>query len=278
MTPISGKTTLSGMGDRHLLAVDLEVLALRGGCGHAGHGSYAALSGRGATVVTYCGAMPKLTELPFQAAAKIQQYAETRRGRAALCPQDVRSGRAEAGAAAEHRRVRRRYPALGRVRHDSRAERAPHSEPHGGRRRRRRDHLQGARRRRSRRRQRPAGDGGQGRRRGGDPGPQPSLVPDRRLRRRPRRRPHHPAQQRVLRAADQGGVRARGRQGDHLRRRVHQGRLAGRTAAGQAARAGHQPRQGRAVGQHGRDAGRTHRAQQQQAGTQGDEALARSSS
>ena len=37
---------------------------------------------RAATVVTYCGAMPKLTELPFQAAALIQQYAE--RGAAEL--------------------------------------------------------------------------------------------------------------------------------------------------------------------------------------------------
>ena len=35
-----------------------------------------------ATVVTYCGAMPKLTELPVQAAAKIQQYVE--RGAAEL--------------------------------------------------------------------------------------------------------------------------------------------------------------------------------------------------
>src|SRR6478672_6044408 len=41
-----------------------------------GHGSYAALSDRGATGVTYCGDMPNLAELPFQAAAKIQQYAE----------------------------------------------------------------------------------------------------------------------------------------------------------------------------------------------------------
>src|ERR1044072_3621905 len=38
-----------------------------------GHGSYAARSCRTATVVTYCGEMPNLAELPFQAAAKIQQ-------------------------------------------------------------------------------------------------------------------------------------------------------------------------------------------------------------
>ena len=217
--------------------------------------------------------MPKLTELPFQAAANVQQYAE--RGAAELHyarkmfeagalklepPQNIAAFLADIRRWGEFGMI----PALN-------ARRTP--ESHGGHRRRRRDHLQGAGRRRSRRRQRPAGDGGQGRRRGGDPGPQPPLVPDLRLRRGPCRRPHHPAQQRVLRAADQRGVRARGRQGHHLRRRVHQGRLAGRSAAGQVARTRHQPRQGRAVGQHGRDAGRTHRAQQQQARTEGDEAL-----
>ena len=80
-----------------------------------------------------------------------------------------------------------------------------------------------------------------------------------------------PAQQRVLRAADQGGLRARGRQTDHLRRRVHRLRFTGRPAAGQAACAGHQPRQGGVVGQYRRDAGRPHRAQQQRAGAEGDE-------
>ena len=44
------------------------------------------------------------------------------------------------------------------------------------------------------------------------------------VRLRPGRRPHHPAQQRVLRTADQRGLRARGRQADHLRRRVHRRR------------------------------------------------------
>ena len=75
------------------------------------------------------------------------------------------------------------------------------------------------------------------RRRRCHPGAQPPLVSHRQLRRRPGRRPHHLAQQRVLRPADQRGVGARGRQGDHLRRRVHQGCQQGRARAGQAARA-----------------------------------------
>ena len=47
----------------------------------------------------------------------------------------------------------------------------------------------------------------------------------------------------------------------------------GRPAAGQAAGAGHQSRQGRAVGQHRRDACRPGRPQQRQARAQGDEAF-----
>ena len=51
-----------------------------------------------------------------------------------------------------------------------------------------------------------------------------------RLRGGPHRRAHHPAQQRVLRTADQRGRRARGRQGDHLRRRVLPGGVQGGAA------------------------------------------------
>jgi hypothetical protein len=38
------KDDLVGMGDQHLLVADLHVGTLRRGCGHAAHGSYAALS------------------------------------------------------------------------------------------------------------------------------------------------------------------------------------------------------------------------------------------
>ena len=164
------------------------------------------------------GCMPKLTDLPLQAAAKIQAVRRARLRRTALSDEDVRRRCVQARAAAERRRDGRRHPALGRVRDDPRAQRPPHPQPCRGRRRRRRDHLQRTRRRRTRGRQRSAGNGRQGRRRRRDPGSQPPVVPCRRLRRRPRRRPHHPAQQRVLRAADQGSVRARRRQADHLRR------------------------------------------------------------
>ena len=208
--------------------------------------------------------MPKLTDLPLQAAAKIQQYARARLGRTALRPQDVRGGRVQARAAAERRRHARRHPALGRVRDDPRAQRAPHAQRHGDHRRRRRDDVQGTRRRRERGRQRPAGDGRQGRRRCRDADPQPPLVPDR-----------------VYGAAKVGAriillnsefsgpqikevVRARGREADHLRRRVHQGGLRP-TRAGQAARAADQPGQRRTVGEHRRDAGRPRRTQQRQA-------------
>ena len=52
----------------------------------------------------------------------------------------------------------------------------------------------------------------------------------------------------------------------------------GRPAAGQAAGAGHQPRQGRAVGQHRRDAGRPDRPQQQRARARRRPSTRRSSS
>ena len=73
---------MSGCVIEHRLAVDLEVLTLRGRSSHAAMVVTQHFPHRAATVVTYCGAMPKLTELPFQAAAHIQQYAE--RGSAEL--------------------------------------------------------------------------------------------------------------------------------------------------------------------------------------------------
>ena len=70
-----------------------------------------------------------------------------------------------------------------------------------------------------------------------------------------------------------------GAQDRHLRRRVHRRGRAGRTRARQAARAGHQPGQGRAVGQHRRDPRGADRAQQHaDAAAQGRPSTRRSSS
>ena len=207
--------------------------------------------------------MPNLTDLPLQAVAKAQQYVE--RGSAELHyarkmfeagafkiepPQNIAAMLADIRRWGEFGMI----PALN-------ARRTPNADRRH--RRRRRDDVQRTRRRRQRRRQRAARDGRQGRRRRRAADPQPPLVPGRAVRRRPDRCPADPAQQRVLRSADQRGVRARRREAHHLRRRVHRGGVEGRAAAGQAAGAGHQPRQGRAVGKHRRDAGRPDRAQQQ---------------
>ncbi len=182
------------------------------------------------------GAMPKLTDLPFQAAAKVQQYLE--RGSAELHyarkmfeagafkiepPQNVAAMLADIRRWGEFGMI----PALN-------ARRTP--DKHRRHRRRRRDHFQGTRRGRPRGRQRTSRHGHQGRRRRRDPGAQPPVVPHRGLRRRPHRRPHHPAQQRVLGPADQRGVRARGRQGHHLRRRVPRGGVGREAGTGQPSR------------------------------------------
>ena len=187
VTPASGKDDLVRVGDPQRAAADVHRQrrrhAVDGRCVRDGDQRY---SDPRATAVTYCGVMPNLTDLPLQAAAKIQEsvtkYLE--RGSAEL---HYARKMFEAGAfkieppqniAAMVADIRRwgefgMIPALN-------ARRNPQRD--GGHRRRRRDDVQGARRRRQRRRQRIARDGRQGRRRGRAADPQPPLVPRRDLR------------------------------------------------------------------------------------------------